>query len=199
MTSPSRAELMSGVWNAPPTLRRRRAAHPDLLGPGDGNARHLRACPRSRPGPGALSLATHAPSGAAAHASAACSMVAPKSAAIRPGCASAAAWVSSARRAANRTPSSRSSTPAAMSAVTWPSEWPRTQRRRRSSGGRLPTRRATCRARRVARRGCGRDLRRWRRGAAARAAHRARLRPARRPSTRDGPAHGAPIPGACVP
>ena len=37
-------------------------------------------------------------SGAAVHASRACSIVAPTNAAILPGCASAAAWVSSARR-----------------------------------------------------------------------------------------------------
>ena len=48
--------------------------------------------------------------------------LAPSSAAIRPGCASAAACVSSARRAAKRTPASRGNTPAAMSAVTCPSE-----------------------------------------------------------------------------
>ena len=41
---------------------------------------------------------------------------------VRPGLRSAAAWVTSALRAAKRTPSSRLSTPAAMSVVTCPSE-----------------------------------------------------------------------------
>ena len=121
--SASAASRISGVWNAPPTFSAVARFTPSSL---------ARAEPASTPSgvpaittcPGALSFATQHASGAAVHASSACSTVAPSSAAMRPGCASAAACVSSARRAANRTPSSSESAPAAMRAVTWPSEWP---------------------------------------------------------------------------
>ena len=105
-------------------VERRDPLHAELLGPGRRRRRARRACRRSRPGRARCRWRPSTPSGAAVHASSACSRVAPSSAAMRPGCASAAAWVSSARRAAKRTPSSRGSAPAAMSAVTWPSEWP---------------------------------------------------------------------------
>ena len=49
---------------------------------------------------------------------------------MRPGCASAAACVSSARRAAKRTPASKGRLPAAINAVTCPSEWPGERDRR---------------------------------------------------------------------
>ena len=132
---PAVASGISGVWNAPPTLSGGDPAHAELLRAGRAGCERRRGCRRSRPDRARCRWRPSTPSGAAVHASSACSGVAPSSAAILPGWASAAAWVSSARRAANRTPASSGRTPAAMSAVTWPSEWPRERDRRRRRGG----------------------------------------------------------------
>ena len=105
-------------------VERRDPLHAELLGPDRRAARAPRACRRSRPGRGRCRWRPSSRRGPPSHAPSACSAVAPSSAAMRPGCASAAAWVSSARRAAKRTPSSKGRLPAAISAVTWPSEWP---------------------------------------------------------------------------
>ena len=114
---PSAADAMRGVWNAPPTLSGVARFTPSSFARTDA-ASTPSGVPAITTWPGALSFATQQASGAAVHASSACSVVAPSSAAMRPGCAFAAAWVSSARRAANRTPASSGTTPAAMSAVT---------------------------------------------------------------------------------
>ena len=114
---------MSGVWKAPPTssARTRRT-------PASGAASVARSTPSAVPAittwPGALRFASQQASGAASHAVWACSSVAPRKAAMRPGLASLAAWVASARATASRRPASRSTAPAAISAVIWPSEWP---------------------------------------------------------------------------
>ncbi len=135
--------------------------------------------------PGALSLATqHAVGRGRARVFGLLAGDAPSSAAMRPGCASAAACVSSARRAAKRTPSSRSSTPAAMSAVTWPSEWPANATMSSSIGrGRFPRDERGAQHRELRVCACERAARPARRAAGVRAARRARPRPARRSST----------------
>ena len=93
--SASAASRISGVWNAPPTLSGVTRFTPSSLARAPA-ASTPSGVPAITTCPGALSLATQHASGAAVHASDACSGVAPSSAAIFPGWASAACCVSSA-------------------------------------------------------------------------------------------------------
>ena len=115
---PSAASCISGVWNAPPTLNGVARFTPSSLAWAERRVEPFgRARDHDLPGRVVVGDPARVGRGACTRSSA-CSTVAPSSAAMRPGCASAAACVSSARRAANRTPSSRGSAPDAMSAVT---------------------------------------------------------------------------------
>ena len=123
-TSPAVASCHQRRVERAADVERGDPAHAELLGPGRAGGRRRRACRRSRPG---RARCRWRPSSRRARR---CTRRRPARAWRRaarpcgPGCASAAACVSSARRAAKRTPSSRASTPDAISAVTWPSEWP---------------------------------------------------------------------------
>ena len=184
---------MSGVWNAPPTLSARRAAHAELLGAARSRARRRRAFPRSRPGRARCRWRPSTRRARPRTLRSACSIVAPSSAAMRPGCASAAACVELGARAPRSARRRRGrARPTRSSAVTWPSECPRTRRRRRRSGRSASHATsdvhstASCASRVRA------SARPARRARAARAVRRARPRPARRSSTRGGPATARP-------